>query len=177
MPTPAAKGGRPTKAQEVDVAERRKKLIQYRIEGRAYEDFWEELGYSSRSHATKDFKRVLERHIAEQHASIEVYREAELMRLDRELVRLTRLYERVEGIADGHDDGMFLAAADRLLRIEDARRRVAERRAKLLGLDAPLRAEVRSIDAIDAEIADLSKQLAALDREDREIDEAEGTPG
>jgi hypothetical protein len=175
MAKPAAPNGRPTKAQAVNVADRRKQLIEARIQGRRFEDIWRPLGYGSRSHATKDFQRTLEKHIAEQTASTEVYREAELMRLDDELARLTDLYAKVERLASDCDDGTkFLLFADRLLKIEDSRRRVAERRAKLQGLDAPLRAEVRTIDAIDEEIANLNKQLAALDSEDRETDEAEG---
>jgi hypothetical protein len=164
-----------SKAELAKVAERRKKLIDARIAGRPFEDVWRELKYASRGAATKDFKRALEQNIAEQHASVEVYREAELMRLDKELARLTDLYEKVERIAGGNDAGLFLAATDRLLRIEDNRRRVAERRAKFLGLDAPVRAEVRTIDAIDEELSSLTKQLAALDREDREAAEVEGT--
>lgn len=164
-----------SKAQQAITAERRRELIDARLHGRRFEDIWRGLGYSSRGHATKDFARALEERIAEQHASIEIYREAELMRLDDELSRLTDLYTRVETFATNCGDATkFLLFADRLLRIEDNRRRVAERRAKLQGLDAPLRAEVRTLDAIDEEIADLTKQLAALDGEDRETDEAEG---
>lgn len=174
MAKPAAANGRPTKAQQIPLADRRKALVDARIQGRRYEDIWRELGYSSRGHACKDFTRTLEQHIAEQTASIEVYREAELMRLDDELARLTRLYDKVENLSYDCDDGTrFLLFADRLLRIEDNRRRVAERRAKLQGLDAPLRAEVRTIDAIDEEIADLNKQLAAFDSEDRETADPE----
>jgi len=173
MPTPASKTG-PTKAVRVTVADRRKRLIDARLEGRRFEDIWRELGYSSRGHATKDFHRTLEKHIAEQTASAEVYREAELMRLDDELGRLTGLYAKVERMASQYDDGQYLPFVDRLLRIEDNRRRVAERRAKLQGLDAPLRAEVRTLNAIDEEIADLTRQLAALDSEDRETADPEG---
>jgi hypothetical protein len=99
------------------------------------------------------------------------------MRLDDELARLADLYAKVKRLAEAcDDDTKFLLFADRLLNIEDRRRRSAERRAKLQGLDAPLRAEVRTLDAIDEEIADLTKQLAALEREDRETDETEGAP-
>jgi|SRR5882672_2392126 len=173
MPTKAQSVG-PTKAVRATVAERRTKLIDARLEGRRFEDIWRELGYSSRSHATKDFHRTLEKHIAEQSASTEVYREAELMRLDDELARLTKLYAKVERLAAKNGDTQYLPYVDRLLRIEDNRRRVAERRAKLQGLDAPLRAEVRTLNAIDEEIADLTKQLAALDSEDRETADPEG---
>jgi hypothetical protein len=50
------------------------------------------------------------------------------------------------------DDGPILAAIDRLLKIQ-------ERRAKLLGLDAPAKLEVLTLDAIDAEIRKLQSEL------------------
>lgn len=172
-----------SKATKAVTAERRTKLINKRLEGHRFEDIWRELGYSSRTAATKDFSRALEIRIAEQRASIEVHREAEIMRLDGELQRLTALYTKVETIAARYhvtvsggrvvyheespleDDGPALAAVDRLLRIEESRRKVGERRAKLLGLDAPQKHEVLTIDAIDEQISDLNKQLAALDSE------------
>ena len=54
-----------------------------------------------------------------------------------------------------HDSRMVLEAIDRLLK-------VAERRAKLMGLDAPMRAEVITIDSIDAEIARLETELTLV---------------
>jgi hypothetical protein len=50
------------------------------------------------------------------------------------------------------DDGPILAAIDRLLKIQD-------RRAKLLGLDAPAKVEVLTMDAIDAEIRRLEAEV------------------
>lgn len=50
------------------------------------------------------------------------------------------------------DSGPVLAAIDRLLKIQ-------ERRAKLLGLDAPSKVEVLTMDAVDAEIRKLSAEL------------------
>ena len=53
------------------------------------------------------------------------------------------------------DARIILEAVDRLMK-------VAERRAKLMGLDAPMRAEVLTIDSIDAEIARLETELAVV---------------
>lgn len=50
------------------------------------------------------------------------------------------------------DDRYALEAIDRIMKIK-------ERRAKLLGLDAPTRSEVISLDSIDAEIARLQEEL------------------
>jgi hypothetical protein len=50
------------------------------------------------------------------------------------------------------DDGPLLAAVDRLLKI-------AERRARLLGLDAPTRTELITLDQVDAEIKRLTEEM------------------
>lgn len=100
----------------------------------------------------------------------------ELERLDAELERLNTLEDAARAVLErqhvtvshGHivcdesdeplpDDGPVLQAIDRLVRIEDARRRNGERRAKLLGLDAEkkvnvsggVRYEVVGIDPAD----------------------------
>lgn len=61
------------------------------------------------------------------------------------------------------DDGPVLAAIDRLVRIEDARRRNAERRAKLLGLDAAVKADVtvHEVTQEDIELAELIRETQA----------------
>ncbi len=161
-----------SRAQRAVTAERRAKLIQERLKGRLFEDIWEELGYASRSAATKDFHRAFELRIADQRTSVEVYRELELTRLDQytlEAIQVlhTRHYAITpSGKVGRHpetdevliDDGPTLAALDRLLKIQ-------ARRARLLGLDAPQKMEVLTIDAIDARIDELNQQLAALDSE------------
>jgi hypothetical protein len=173
-----------SRAKRADIADRRAKLIKYRLAGRAYDDIYEELGYSSAHAASRDFSRALESNIAEQRTSMEVYREAELMKLDDLTTKamnvlLTRHFvttqagKIVEHPETGQpllDDGPVLHAIDRLLKIGD-------RRAKLLGLDAPQRLEVLSIDAIDDQIRGLTEQLAALDGEAATLAAAEDTAG
>ena len=181
-----------TRAQRAVLADRRAKLVQYRIEGRRYIDVYEELGYSSPNDASRDFNRILETNIAEQRTSLEVYREIEVLRLDGELERLNTLYAKVEAILEREhvtvsvgrvvelngepipDEGPFLQAVDRLLRIDDARRKNAERRSKLLGLDSAQRVEVLTIDAIDQQLGFLVDELAALDGQAGEAAAAEG---
>lgn len=183
-----------SRARRADIADRRARLIQYRVAGRSYDEIFEELGYASRTAASKDFSRALEQNIAEERTSMEVYRETEILRLDGELERLDRLYTKVERILDKfhvtvqfgkvididgeplEDDGPALAAVDRLVKIEDARRRNGERRAKLLGLDAAQKVEM-TIDDIDAKIHALTEQLAAFDGEAAEAPGAEAPPG
>jgi hypothetical protein len=53
------------------------------------------------------------------------------------------------------DDGPALAAIDRL-------NRLLERRAKILGYDAPAKHEVRHIDVIDARLLDLADQVGGV---------------
>lgn len=174
----------PSRAQAVVIAKRRKQLLDARLEGRLFDDIWEELGYSSRGHATKDFSRIFEQQITEQRASVEVYREMELTRLDQltlEAINVlrTRHYAITpSGKVGRHpdtnevlvDDGPTLAAIDRLLKIQ-------ARRARLLGLDAPQKMEVLTLDAIDARIDELNEQLAALDGEAEAAPGTEAAPG
>ncbi|MET9222324.1 hypothetical protein ABZX65_26660 [Streptomyces sp. NPDC003300] len=155
-----------SRGKRAATAERRTKLINARLEGRLFEDIWEELGYSSRSAATKDFCRAFEIRLTEQRTSVEVYREVELTRLDQltlEAINVLRTQHYAitpSGKIGRHpdteevliDDGPTLAAIDRLLKIQD-------RRAKLLGLDKPLKVQMLTMDQVDAEIERLSAEL------------------
>src|SRR5690606_5993712 len=127
----------------------------------------EELGYKTPAAACQDFSRALEASIAEQHRSVELYREEELQRLDLLMTEAWAVLKRAHvTVSHGRviydestgqplpDDGPVLQAIDRILKIQ-------ERRAKLLGLDAPTKIEAITMDALDAEIARLSAELEA----------------
>lgn len=171
-----------SRAQRVTIADRRARLVQYRRQRIPFEKIYEELGYRSSADARKDFHRALEQSIAAQHASVEVYREEQLMELDHlaeeaHKVLAARHYVvsasgRVALDPDTEepliDHGPVLAAIDRLVKILD-------RISKLRGLDAPSRLEVLTIDAIDAAIADLNNKLAAADAEDAAVAATAGT--
>jgi transposase len=136
-------------------AERDATAARLRARGLTYRRIAAELGVDVAT-AHRAVKRALEATVAEPAAEV---RQLELERLDTELERLAELEERVREVLeakhvtvqhgavvqlDGQplpDDGPVLAAADRLLKIEDARRRKGERRARLLGLDAPQKVE------------------------------------
>lgn len=188
-----------SRVQQVLAAQRRKRLIEMRLANISFEEIAEELDYASRQAASKDFCRVLEKAISEESASAEVYREMELLRLEQELQRLDALYDsvlevmerqhitvsngRVVSLKDDDgietpvpDDAPVLQAADRLLKIEDARRRNGERRAKLLGLDAPQALEV-SINDLDRAIAEAERRLAAAESQAGQAPETEGPEG
>lgn len=155
-----------------------------RLAGVDWQTIADRLGYDSRGTACKDVSRALEAHVAEQRTSLEVYRETELMRLDQLTVEVVRVLKGrhyittqsgrvVDDPQTGSplvDDTPVLHAVDRLLKIQD-------RRAKLLGLDAPQKVEVLTLDAIDAQIADLNAQLAAAGSEAGEAAGAEAAQG
>jgi hypothetical protein len=173
-----------SRAERAAHAARRAKLVEYRRKKIPYAEFYEDLGYGSVSAARKDFTRALEESIAAQHASVEVYREEQLVELDylaeeaHKILRARhyvitqsgRIVEDPETGQPMHDDGPVLAAIDRLVKILD-------RIAKLRGLDAPQRLEVMTIDAIEAAIADLNAQLAATDPEAEAPAGTEGPAG
>lgn len=174
----------PSKAKQALTAERRTKLINLRIAGVSFDDERiQALGYTSRGSATKDFKRALEQRRDEEAAAVAVYRQLENERLDGELRRLETLEAAAHTVLGNRhimvnngrvilhpdtdqpmeDDAPVLQAIDRLVKIEEARRRNGERRAKLNGYDMPVQTEVTGADGgpLALSTADPDK-LAAL---------------
>ena len=158
---------RPTRAQRVAIAERRAKNVALRMTGRSWASIADELGYGSPGAACQDFSRTLEASIAEQHRSVDLYREEELQRLDLLMTEAWTVLKRAHvTVSHGRvirdeetgepllDDSPVLQAIDRVLKIQ-------ERRSKLLGLDAPTKVEAITIDSLDAEIAKLAAELEA----------------
>jgi hypothetical protein len=102
---------------------------------------------------------------------IDQYRALHLERLEGELVRLGELEARARQVLDRHhitvnngrviaidgeplqDDGPVLQAIDRLVRIEDARRKNNAEQRKLLGLDAPTKVEAQVTEVTQQDIA------------------------
>ncbi|MFF6866654.1 hypothetical protein [Streptomyces ardesiacus] len=173
-----------SKLKQDEVAVRRTALLKLRRQGIRYDD--ERilaLGYNSAATARSDLKRALEAHRDEERAEVSIYRQQENERLDDELDRLTQLEDDARAVLrrphimvnNGRvilhpetgepmeDDAPVLQAIDRLVKIEDARRRNAERRAKLNGYDMPVKAEVTGADGgpLSVSTADPDK-LAAL---------------
>lgn len=161
----AGRGESNTSPRRIKTAVRRAEALRMRAAGCKYEDIAQALGYSSRSAAAQDVQRALMVAVSEPATEV---RALELTRLDDLWVaalavlkrpHLTVSNGRVVTInnTDGlpvpvEDDGPVLQAIDRLLRIQ-------ERRAKLLGLDAPTKVEVINDDLIDAEIRRLTDEL------------------
>lgn len=131
-----------SKAQRAVTADRRTKAIALRLAGMDYAAIADRLGYSNRAAACKDITRALAVSLAEQGRSADELREVELTRLNR-----------LQAAAWAPAVGGDLRAIETVLRVID-------RRCKLLGLDAPVRAEVWTISDIDAQIRELADELA-----------------
>ena len=166
-PTPGQankpRGGNGKFTKNPDTAERDAEACRLRRDGCTYDHIARELGYADRGEAHKAVQRAL---VAIVQEAAEEVRAVELDRLDmlwRAGLKVLRAkHVTVQNgkvvMLDGEplsDDAPVLNAIDRLLRI-------MERRAKLLGLDAPKRVEVLTMDIIDAEIARLSELVGAM---------------
>jgi hypothetical protein len=110
---------------------------------------------------------------------IDQYRALHLERLEGELVRLGELEERAKQVLGRHhitinngrviavdgeplqDDGPVLAAIDRLIKIEDARRKNNAEQRKLLGLDAPTKVEATVTETTQQDI-ELQEMVAEM---------------
>ncbi|MBL7487105.1 hypothetical protein [Frankia sp. AgW1.1] len=132
-----------------------------RIDGKTYDQIAVALGYPNRGVAYRAVQRFLQ---ATAQETADELRALELERLDRlyqagmQVLEAKHYTVQKDGVIwhDGkplEDDGPVLAAIDRLLKIQD-------RRAKLLGLDAPTKVEVRTVGQIEAEIAELERRVA-----------------
>lgn len=130
-----------SKAQRAATAERRGKAVAMRLAGLDYETIANRLGYASRGAACQDITRALEANVAEQNRNADVLRQEELQRLNR------------------LQAGVWQAAVSGDTKAVDTALRIIDRRCKLLGLDAPVRHEVVTLDAIDAEIRRLTAEL------------------
>lgn len=132
------------KAEMAEVAHRRAQLLRLRREGIRYDDERIlNLGYSSASMARKDLNRTLEQNRDEEAAEVGIYRQQENERLDALLEAAWPRATQPSPVfsKDGQVIGeeLDMRAVDTVLRLMD-------RRAKLNGLDAPVRTELSGPD-------------------------------
>lgn len=157
----------PRRRRTVAQMERDARAVEYRRRGLTYRQIASEMGWKNQASAWEAVQRGLADSILEPAAEV---KQLELERLDeyqRHVLRVLASSHIVvsQGVVVTHPDtgrpvtdhGPVLQAIDRLIKI-------SERRAKLLGLDAPARAR---IEIIDDEIAaamqrDLERQLAEI---------------
>jgi hypothetical protein len=144
-----------------DTAERDAEACRLRVQGLTFDAIAKQLGYEHRSSAQRAVERCLAATVAEPAAHL---RAVSLQRLDAALAIVWKIMEgRHVAVSHGRvvldpatgeplvDHGPNLQAIDRVVRLE-------ERRARLLGLDAPVRVENIGPDDVDREVA----RLAAL---------------
>jgi hypothetical protein len=145
--------------------ERDDQAVELRRRGLTHRQIAAQLGYKSPSSAVEAIERSLagtRREANDEVRKLEVDRLDDLRRAAWRVLAKTHISVS-NGRAVTHpvtgevltDDMPQLQAIDRLLKI-------AERYAKLLGLDAPVRAKVEVQDGLDAQIEDLVSQLAGV---------------
>lgn len=150
--------------RSIETAERDAQAARLRARGLGYKQIAEQLGYEDHTGAYKAVQRALKEIVAE---PAEELRALELERLDDMYRRAQAVLERRHvTVSQGRvvrlddepleDDGPVLAALDRLLKIQ-------ERRARLLGLDAPtqVQAEVVQVTESDIELRQLIAEAKA----------------
>jgi hypothetical protein len=139
-PVTRARGRRT--ARRADTAEKVTRCIAFRNQGMPWDEIARQVGYADGGTACKAVSRALAQRLVDQGVAADQLREQELAHLDElreatwavmEATHLTVSHGRVVRDDSGEailDDGPVLNAVDRLLRI-------SERRARLLGIDAP----------------------------------------
>jgi hypothetical protein len=173
---------RPRKEERVLIAQRRARVLAMRIEQRPYAEIAAALGISeavaqqdyirARNGANAELEEGRATAVAIETAKLDALEQAAWEVLRREHIviqhgRVVRLNRKPVP-----DDGPVMQAIDRILKI-------SERRARLRGLDAPVRAKVEVTDAIDADIERLVAELAGLaaGSETAAADQAPGRSG
>lgn len=180
-----------------DTVERDAQAARLRSKGRTYQQIADELHFGHRREAQGAVDRAMKEVIREPAEAVLAF---ELERLDAELGRLDALEQRVQAVLDARhitvsngrviihpdngqpmeDDGPVLQAVDRLIKIEDARRRNGERRAKLTGIEAAVKLDttVHEVTQQDLELQEMLREAKAHTRaEEQEIRDGAGSDG
>lgn len=154
-----ARGGNGRYTRSLETAQRDAEACRLRARNLSYAEIATELGYDSKSSAYEAVQRALRDTVQE---PADELRQLELLRLDELALKARGVMETTHYMVDKGtvvlwggepvvDDGPVLAAIDRLLKVQ-------ERRAKLLGLDAPQRVSVDAQQLGD----DIKGLIAAL---------------
>jgi hypothetical protein len=178
-------------ARSPKTAERDYQALDLRVKGRSLQSIADELGFSSRGAVTNAIHRafrdlplpgtedakqldleridrlignawtVMEReHVAYSNGQVIRRRTGEVEVDESGLERLDDKGRTIPVYEEVLDDGPLLASIDRI-------RSLLERRAKIIGYDAPARSRIEVIteDVVDAELKALSEEIAAHDRD------------
>lgn len=150
-------------ARTIEGAERDTEAARLKARGLSYNQIARDLGYADHAGAYKAVQRALAAVPVESVDELRAVQSAQIDDLTARAIEVlesthyafTQRGDLVFG-PDGQpliDDMPVLHAIDRLIRL-------AERRAKLMGLDAPARHEVTTLDYLDAQIRDAADELA-----------------
>lgn len=189
MTTRTPRGGNGRFTRSIETAQRDFAAAELRVKGRSLQAIADELGFASKGHAhdaiTRAFAalptaeaeaakaldleridRLIEQawavmetaHIAYSNGQVVRHRTGENEKDEDGLDRLDDKGRTIPAYEDVRDDGPVLAAIDRI-------RALLERRAKIIGYDAPARSRIEVItpDLIEQRIAELEAELAAND--------------
>lgn len=139
------------KLQRIDLTEKERQVLELRKAGWSFDRIAERLGYASKSGAWKAYDRALTATLQEPADEV---RRLELERID---TLFGAMYE--------------VAVTKGSARHAEIALRAMERRANLLGLDAPSKRIVNVVteDAIDVAIRELEDELASNDADDRAV--------
>lgn len=132
----------PPRANAVAI-ERQTKAVALRLAGLGYQEIADQLDYPSRTHAFADVEAAITLRAQDGTRTVDSLRETEVMRLDR-----------LQAAAWAKALAGDYKAIELSLKIID-------RRCKLLGLDAPERIEVVTLEWLDSQIRDLESRIAA----------------
>ncbi|TXS42929.1 hypothetical protein [Streptomyces sp. t39] len=133
-----------SKARQAEIADRRAQLVKLRLSGVRFDDpRILALGYTSRQAASKDMIRALEEHREEEAAAVSAYRQQENERLDE---LLAAVWEKATKPSPIFDKDRNIVAEEIDVRAVDTVLRLMDRRAKLNGLDSPVRTEISGPD-------------------------------
>jgi hypothetical protein len=179
-PNQHARSGAGRYIRTPETARRDAKAADLRAKGWTYQQIAAELGYGDKRTAADAIERALKDIIREPGEAVLHF---ELERLDAELVRLGDLEVSARKVLTNRhimvnngrvilhpeteqpmeDDGPVLQAIDRLIKIEDARRRNGERRAKLTGIEAAVKvdATVHQVTQQDLELQEMIREAKA----------------
>lgn len=123
--------------------DRQTKAVALRLAGLDFVHIADQLGYSSRGAAVADVESAISARIEDGTRSLDELREIELLRLDR-----LQAAAWAKALSGEHK------SIELVLKILD-------RRCKLLGLDAPERHEVVTLDWLDTQIRELQARIAS----------------
>lgn len=129
-----------------DIADdRTNRAVAMRVQGHTFQEIADALGYANDSGAIKAVRRGLKKRAQEQAGDRD-----ELIARDLELI-------------DTIIKGMIPAILKGTPRSAEVALKAIERRAALLGTNAPVKVDAKITDALAAEIEDLVEQMAHLD--------------